>query len=257
MCNPRVCIAGEYVVDGPDSKLTILYNSNPTAQPPPSESVSRHAIDSGTVGLSARDTGRLSRFLASCAEPMSVRVGTWHSLETRLGRLEFWCGPVLKQRWRPDRQPEFTVGSPRCVYGVGFRAYLFWGETRKGFSAVCMPAGSSGSPGLTSLRLNFSFPRIVVTHADIFEFISTENLPAIQHMFSTHQATPWDTTPSGRGLLHVCQTPSPFRQPSFFPSFRMRGQIRPRCQRQRVNFHQGRNHNGFSTCRGLSHSPGG
>jgi len=57
------------------------------------------------------------------------------------------------------------------------------------------------------MRWNISFPRIVPTRADIFEFVLTGNLTAVELMFSTRKATPWDTTRDGRGLLHVRRSP--------------------------------------------------
>ena len=185
------------------SKLTILYNSGPpppTDGPPSDTRALLHPPDGADVSRRF-----LAQFLESYAEPVSVRASTWLCLRTGLGSFAFWFGPVLKRTWA-DAQPKYAVeprpggGSDR---GFGCQAYVNWGQRRGGFSVFCFSSRHSPLGSLFSVRWNARFPCIVPEQAEIFDFVRTGNLAAVQLMFSAGKATPWDTTPDGRGLLHV------------------------------------------------------
>ncbi|RYP42658.1 hypothetical protein DL767_000027 [Monosporascus sp. MG133] len=188
-------------------KLTILYNSGPRGNGRRVDAAAARSCEG--VSVSRKDS-HLARFLESYAEPVSVRVSTWYCLETCLGSFAFWSGPVLQRRW-VNGQPEYTIESGGARTGeCGFecQAFLGWGERRRGISVSCVLSRHSRLGGLFSMRWNARFPHIVPGCADIFEFVRTGNLAAVQLMFSTGKATPWDTSIDGRGLLHTAASSS-------------------------------------------------
>jgi len=185
----------------PSSKLTILYNSGPPVDGLPGDAATLpHPPDSTCVSRPL-----LSQFLESYAEPVSVRASTWLCFRASLGSFAFWSGPVLKKTWA-DAQPAYTAqlrpGGGRDR-GFGCQAYVSYGHLRGGFSVFCVSSLHSSLSGLFSVRWSARFPCIVPEQAEIFDFVRTGNLAAVQLMFSAGKATPWDTALDGRGLLHV------------------------------------------------------
>lgn len=135
---------------------------------------------------------------------MSVRVSTWYCLLTCLGSVAIWSGPVWQRRWA-NAQPEYTIvpGAGTGESGFGCQAFIGWGKQRRAVSLSCTWSCHSPLGGLFSMRWSGRFPNIVPACADIFDFVRTGNLAAVQLMFGTGKATPWDTSVDGRGLLHV------------------------------------------------------
>lgn len=88
--------------------------------------------------------------------------------------------------------------------GIGCQAYVSWGQLRAGFSVLCVSNRHHCSLGnLLSVKWSTRFPCIVPQKAEIFDFVRTGKLAAVQLMFGAGKATPWDTAADGRGLLHA------------------------------------------------------
>ena len=182
------------------SKLTIHYNSHPAD----ARSSAEAALEStdNHVAKGAPADRRWTQFIASYDEPVSVRADMWYSLVTCLGRLEYWSGPVLRQRWQAQ-QPQYLIDLIG-TRSFGFQLYLGWQEQLMALSVSCFMGKRSTIGSWSPMRWTVSFPRIVSRHADIFQYISSRNLAAVRTLFATRKATPWDASPDGNGLLHVC-----------------------------------------------------
>jgi len=200
------------------SKLIILYKPDPPPEAPRGDTRALLCPpDSAGAGGLRRSLGQS---FVSYAEPVTVRASTWLCLRTSLGSFAFWCGPVLKRTWA-SAEPVYTVephpggGSDR---GFGCQVYMSWGQVRGGLSVLCVSNRRHCSLGdLFSVGWSARFPCIVPQKAEIFDFVQANNLAAVQLMFGASKATPWDTAPDGRGLLHASlgSTGSPI---SFPPS---------------------------------------
>jgi hypothetical protein len=160
--------------------------------------------------ISCASDCRLTQFLGSYAEPISVRASAWYSFETFLGRFAFWSGPTVTQRLS-NKQLVYDVGSPKGEHGFGFQMHLGRRNNHKGVYVVFVLMKCPQRLGSLSMRWNISFPQIVPREADIFEFVRTGNLAAVKSMFNMRKATLLHTSPDGTGLLHVRHRP-PFEK---------------------------------------------
>ena len=191
--------------DHPNSKLTVLINSNQISKPAPHREIVQPVKETCT---SCASYSRLTQFLDSYAEPISVRASTWYTLETYFGRFAFWSGPTVNQRWS-NKRPVYDVSSLKGEHGFGFQMHIGKRNNHKGISIIFVLMKWPQLLGSLSIRWNISFPQVVPREADIFEFVRAGNLAAVKSMFNMRKATPLNTSPDGIGLLHVRHRPYP------------------------------------------------
>lgn len=148
---------------------------------------------------------RLTQFLQSYVEPVTVRSSRARRHCNFAGSLCYWIGPTLVRRWTEDGRESFQVSG--SSFSSGFAYTIRLRCMSKAMTLSIMPYKSI-SPSLTwSMQWSLSFPSIIPHNAAIVELAKRGDIENVRRMFEVGKAACTDATSDGTSLLHVSPSP--------------------------------------------------
>ena len=143
----------------------------------------------------------LMPFLESFVEPSSIKSNYSYLFQARCASLALCFGPLIVKRFS-QRQEEIYEATSNGYYGLSIAVKLplsFMGRVTFTLFAI----RQSRQYLSFSLQWNVSLPKVVSHSAPIMRLARNGEIPAMEDLFKTGKASPYDVKFDGTSLLHV------------------------------------------------------
>jgi hypothetical protein len=171
---------------------------------PPVGSQSRAAVDSGTSAPS-HQSNRLAQYLATIEDPVGGQYQFWYQIHSSILQVRGHTGPLVVRRWSRDGREQYAALSARDGYSgsIDFESFNF--ARRKLSLKIFVQYNRLNLLGL-SIRLNFRASALFSFDGPHHRAIAVGDRGYLRQKLSERSLSPYDSTPNGDTLLHVCTT---------------------------------------------------